>query len=149
MLALLCKDEARAYVRSAEDGYGYQAWQALLRARSSKCGKLVEHIVGTNIRVTRPAHQSSAVEQKCRGARDTDLLSGGLTVCSTQARLLHCRGPPAPLQGPACSTAGARLPSCCVAVDSWLLGFSWVNAWWTVKFAGTCLLVKLRKLLDR
>ena len=26
--ALLCKDEACAYVRSAEDGNGYQAWQA-------------------------------------------------------------------------------------------------------------------------
>ena len=32
--ALLCKDEACAYVRSAEDGNGYQAWQALLRART-------------------------------------------------------------------------------------------------------------------
>ena len=29
--ALLCKDEACACVRSAEDGKGYQAWQALLR----------------------------------------------------------------------------------------------------------------------
>ena len=28
--ALLCKDEACAYVRSAEDGNGCQAWQALL-----------------------------------------------------------------------------------------------------------------------
>ena len=26
LLALLCKDEACAYVRSAEDGNGYQAW---------------------------------------------------------------------------------------------------------------------------
>ena len=33
LLALLCKDEACACVRSAEDGNGYQAWQALLRAR--------------------------------------------------------------------------------------------------------------------
>ena len=30
LLALLRKDEACAYVRSAEDGNGYQAWQALL-----------------------------------------------------------------------------------------------------------------------
>ena len=30
---LLCKDEACAYVRSAEDGNGDQTWQALLRAR--------------------------------------------------------------------------------------------------------------------
>ena len=34
--ALLCKDEACAYVRSAEDGNGYQAWQALLRARTAR-----------------------------------------------------------------------------------------------------------------
>ena len=34
--ALLCKDEACAYVRSAEDGNGYQAWQALLRARPAR-----------------------------------------------------------------------------------------------------------------
>ena len=33
--ALLCKDEACAHVRSAEDGNGYQAWQALLRARTA------------------------------------------------------------------------------------------------------------------
>ena len=31
LLALLCKDEACACVRSAEDGNGHQAWQALLR----------------------------------------------------------------------------------------------------------------------
>ena len=36
VLALLCKDEACAYVRSAEDGNGYQAWQALLRARTAR-----------------------------------------------------------------------------------------------------------------
>ena len=36
LLALLCKDEAWAYVRSAEDGNGYQAWQALLRARTAR-----------------------------------------------------------------------------------------------------------------
>ena len=36
LLALLCKDEACAYVRSAEDGDGYQAWQALLRARPAR-----------------------------------------------------------------------------------------------------------------
>ena len=34
--ALLCKDEACACVRSAEDGNGYQAWQALLRARIAR-----------------------------------------------------------------------------------------------------------------
>ena len=36
LLTLLCKDEACAYVRSAEDGNGYQAWQALLRARTAR-----------------------------------------------------------------------------------------------------------------
>ena len=36
LLALLCKDEAYAYVRSAEDGNGCQAWQALLRARTAR-----------------------------------------------------------------------------------------------------------------
>ena len=34
--ALLCKDEACAYVRSAEDGNGCQAWQVLLRARTAR-----------------------------------------------------------------------------------------------------------------
>ena len=39
LLALLCKDEACVYVRStedAEDGNGYEAWQALLRARTAR-----------------------------------------------------------------------------------------------------------------
>ena len=36
LLELLCKDEACAYVRSAEDGNGYQAWQALLRAQTAR-----------------------------------------------------------------------------------------------------------------
>ena len=36
LLALLCKDEACARVRSAKDGNGYQAWQALLRARTTR-----------------------------------------------------------------------------------------------------------------
>ena len=36
LLALLCKDDACAYVRSAEDGNGYQAWQALMRARTAR-----------------------------------------------------------------------------------------------------------------
>ena len=36
LLALFCKDEVCAYVRSAEDGNGHQAWQALLRARTAQ-----------------------------------------------------------------------------------------------------------------
>ena len=36
LLALLCKDEACACVRSAEDGNGYQASQALLSARTAR-----------------------------------------------------------------------------------------------------------------
>ena len=34
--ALLCKDEACAYVRSAEDENGYHAWQAPFRARTAR-----------------------------------------------------------------------------------------------------------------
>ena len=34
LVALLCKDEASSYIRSAEDGNGYQAWQTLLRAKT-------------------------------------------------------------------------------------------------------------------
>ena len=34
--ALLCKDEACAYVRFAEDGNGYQSWPAILRARPAR-----------------------------------------------------------------------------------------------------------------
>ena len=33
---LHCKDEACAFVRSAEDGNGYQAWKALLSARTGR-----------------------------------------------------------------------------------------------------------------
>ena len=36
LLALLCKDAACVYVRSTEDGNGYQTWQALLRARTAR-----------------------------------------------------------------------------------------------------------------
>ena len=36
LLALLCKDEACAYVRSAENGNGHRAWQAPLRARTAR-----------------------------------------------------------------------------------------------------------------
>ena len=36
LLALRCKDETCAYVRSAEDASGYQAWQAFLRARTAR-----------------------------------------------------------------------------------------------------------------
>ena len=36
LLALLCKDEACAFVRSAEDGNGYQAWQGILRTRTTR-----------------------------------------------------------------------------------------------------------------
>ena len=36
LLALLFEDEAGTCVRSAEDGNAYQAWQALLRARTPR-----------------------------------------------------------------------------------------------------------------
>ena len=65
LLALLCKDDACAHVRSAEDGNDYQAWQALLGARTARdATNFFETFTGTNIRVTRPTHQSSTVEQK-------------------------------------------------------------------------------------
>ena len=53
------------YVRSAEDGNGYQAWRALLRARAApNATNLVNQFTGTNIQITRPTHQSSTMEQK-------------------------------------------------------------------------------------
>ena len=66
VLALLCKDEACAYVTSAEHGNGYQAWQALLRARTARnATRLIESVAGTNIHVTRSKNQYSTMEQKC------------------------------------------------------------------------------------
>ena len=45
LLALLCKDEACAYVWSAEDGNGFQAWQeALLRARTARNATNLESV---------------------------------------------------------------------------------------------------------
>ena len=56
LLALLCKDEACAYVRSAEDGNSFQTRQALLRARTARnATNIFESVTGTNIHVTRPA----------------------------------------------------------------------------------------------
>ena len=57
--ALLCKDEACARVRSAEDGNGCQAC-----TNSSDCDKPFESVTGTNIHVTGPTHQSSTTEHK-------------------------------------------------------------------------------------
>ena len=66
LLAMLCKDEACAYVRSEEDGNGHQAWQTLLRARTARSAKKsLESVTGTNLHVTRPAHQPPTVEPKC------------------------------------------------------------------------------------
>ena len=63
LLALLCKDEACAYVRATEDGNGYQAWQASLEStNSSECDKLRESVTGTNIHVTRSTNQYSTTE---------------------------------------------------------------------------------------
>ena len=58
LLALLCKDEACAHVRSDEDGNGYQAWQALLRARTAR------NATGTNIHVARPKNQYHRGQKK-------------------------------------------------------------------------------------
>ena len=66
LFVLLCKDEVCAYVRSAEDGKGYQAWQALLRARTARnATKPLESVARTNIHVTRSKNHFSTVEQKC------------------------------------------------------------------------------------
>ena len=65
LLALLCKDEACANVRSAEDGNGDQVWQALLRARTVRYATnlLNQLMQQTNSHVTRPTNQPSTVEQ--------------------------------------------------------------------------------------
>ena len=63
LLALLCKDEACACVRSAEDGISMAS--PLESTNSSECDKPLESLTGTNIHVTRPTHQSSTMEQKC------------------------------------------------------------------------------------
>ena len=64
LLALLCKDEACAYVRSAEDGNGYQAWQALLRARTARNATNLLNMLLEPI-FTPP-------DPRSRGVRDTD-----------------------------------------------------------------------------
>ena len=54
LLALFCKDEACAYVRSAEDGNGYSSMASLLEStNSSECTKLLESVVRANIHITR------------------------------------------------------------------------------------------------
>ena len=54
LLALFCKDEACAYVRSADDGNGCQAWQALLRARTARnAPNFLNQFVRANIHITR------------------------------------------------------------------------------------------------
>ena len=47
LLALLCKDEACAHVRSAEEGNGYQAWQALCE-HGPECDKPLEPVAGSH-----------------------------------------------------------------------------------------------------
>ena len=47
LLALLCKDEACAYVRSAEDGNGFLSMASPLEStNSSECGKPLESVAG-------------------------------------------------------------------------------------------------------
>ena len=63
LLASLCKDEACACVRSAEDGNGYQAWLALLRARTARNAiNLLYQLLEPTF--TSP-DQYSTTEQKC------------------------------------------------------------------------------------
>ena len=66
LLALLCKDETCAYVRSAQEGNGYQTWQALLRARTVRnATNLLNQLLEPTFTSTRPKNQSSTMEQKC------------------------------------------------------------------------------------
>ena len=66
LLALLCKDEACANVRSAEDGNGYQAWQALLRARTARnATNLLNQLLEPTFTLPDPKNQYSTMEQKC------------------------------------------------------------------------------------
>ena len=66
LLALLCKDEACAYVRSAEDGKRLSSMASPLEStNSSACNKPFESVARTNIHVTRSKNQYSTVEQKC------------------------------------------------------------------------------------
>ena len=66
LLALLCKDEACAYVRSAEDGNGYQALQALLRARTARnATNLLNQLLEPTFTSADPRIKKSTVEQKC------------------------------------------------------------------------------------
>ena len=72
LLALLCKDEACACVRSAEDGNGYQAWQALLRARTARnatnlLNQLLEPtFTSPDQRINLPQWNTNAVEYTTR-----------------------------------------------------------------------------------
>ena len=72
LLALLCKDEACAFVRSAENGNGYQACQALLRARTARNATSLLTMLLEPTFTSPDPHQPSTTEQKCRGVRDTD-----------------------------------------------------------------------------
>ena len=73
LLALLCKDEACVYVRSAEDGNGYQTWQALLRARTSRnATNLLNMLLEPTFTSPDPRINLRQWNKKCRGVRDTD-----------------------------------------------------------------------------
>ena len=78
MLALLRKDEACACVRSAEDGNGYQAWQALLRARRARnATNILKQLTGTfpspDPRINLPQWNKNAEEYATRtGERVSD-----------------------------------------------------------------------------
>ena len=66
LLALLCKDESSAYVRSAEDGIGCHSMASPPESTNSReCDKPLESVAGTNIHVTRPKNQYSTMEPKC------------------------------------------------------------------------------------
>ena len=65
-LALLCKDEACAYVRSGEDGNGNQAWQALLRARTARnATNLVNQLLEPTFTSREPRINLRQFNKKC------------------------------------------------------------------------------------
>ena len=66
LLALHCKDEACACVRSVEDGNGYPAWQLLLRAPTARnATNLLNQLLEPTFTSPDPPDQSSTTEQKC------------------------------------------------------------------------------------
>ena len=73
LLALLCKDEACAHVRSAEDGNGYQAWQSLLRERTARdATNLLNQLLEPKFTSPGPRINIRQWNKYAEGVRDTN-----------------------------------------------------------------------------